>query len=90
MSGPGSSGIDIDKLCAIACALYIPDDGAWIVILVVFINCFFLFHSQEPKRENIAEFDTVPGCMHNLKLGCIMDVSEGYGFSCAGPSGRAF
>jgi hypothetical protein len=42
MSGPGSSEIDIDKLCAIACALYMPDDGAWNVVLVVIINCFFI------------------------------------------------
>jgi hypothetical protein len=45
--------------------------SAWNVILFVFINCFFVFHSEELKRENIAEFDTVPGCRHSLKLGLL-------------------
>lgn len=82
MSGPGSSGIGIDKLCAITCALYISDYGAWNITLFVFINFFFSFHSEELQRDNIAEVDIISVSMHGLKLGCITDVSEEYAFSC--------
>ena len=80
-SGPGSSGIDMDKLCAIAYALYIRDDGALNIILFVFTN-YFLFHSEKLKRENIFEIVTVLWCMHSLKLDYTTYVSGEYAFSC--------
>ena len=71
----------MDKLCAIAYALYIRDDGALNIILFVFTN-YFLFHSEKLKRENIFEIVTVLWCMHSLKLDSTTYVSGEYAFSC--------
>ena len=51
------------------------------ILFCLYLLTFFLFHSEELKRDNIAEFDTVPMCMHISILGCITHVSEEYSLS---------
>ena len=53
-----------------------------ILFCLYLLTVFFLFHSEELRRENISEIDTLLGCMHSLKLGCITDISGEYAFSC--------